>query len=581
MTLSQELAAWASSLRFDDLPPRVIEYGKSQLLSQLAAARAGQDHPLGAVVRRAFGPPLQADPKQAACSLAGLTSWLHFDDTAYAGHLSHSTVNVPVAYAASCGLDGRGLLTAIIAANECAARVTAAATLSQFRGQTASWTSLMGAVSGRLRAEAAPSRLWVDSIGLALGMPPRTLPRAFLGSDSKVINAATGVRIGLDACDGARAGLEGAPDILEHPQGFLRTFASVPLPRSITSGLGRRWHTDTLSFKVHPGGPGLDAAIDCALELHAALDGVAVDAIEEIVVHASRYTVAVDREVSVYLDGPRSPVSALVFSVPYPVATALLAGDLTSADFAPPRLVDAERWRLAARVRVVHDADMTRRSRLSEVPMGEALREAGPDAAASWLTSLGATELGDLQDEIRPPSETFERSEKVTPARVVVRVGRRPCPGARARYPGRRRRAGLAPPAWHHRRREVRALRRCSRGRRRGALARAGGAGGRDAVAGGRARARPALRLTAQAALARVGRGAVRPAAETDAAAVAYASREGGVIPVKLSRRCNADRAMAAVDSACGPAMSCLRRCTASGTSSVSRSRIRSTRRPS
>jgi 2-methylcitrate dehydratase PrpD len=375
-------------------------------------------------VTRALAPAGPTNPQQAACTFAGLSSWLHFDDTAYAGHLSHSTVNVPVAYAAACGLDGRALLTAIVAANECAARVTAAATLSEFRGQMASWTNLVGAACGRLRAEGAPAQRWVDSIGLALAMPPRTLQRAFLGSDAKALNAATGVRMGLDACDAAAAGLAGAADILEHPQGLLPTVSAVPLPSTITAGLGSRWHTDTLSFKVHPGGPGLDAGIDCALELHAALgeSDVEVDEISEIVVFASMYTVIVDREVAVYLDGPRSPMSALAFSVPYSIATALLLGDLSPADFALPQLGQPERWKLANKVRVEHDPAMSRRSLLSEVPLGEALRAAGPRAAGDWLTSLGTGDLGDFLADIQPPSGTFEHAEKVTPARVVVHL---------------------------------------------------------------------------------------------------------------------------------------------------------------
>ncbi len=85
--------------------------------------------------------------------LSGLTSWLHFDDTAYAGHLSNSTATVPMAYAHALGLDGRSLLTAVIVANECAARIAASATLGPFRGQNAAHTHVAGAVSGRLRAE--------------------------------------------------------------------------------------------------------------------------------------------------------------------------------------------------------------------------------------------------------------------------------------------------------------------------------------------------------------------------------------------------------------------------------------------
>ncbi|MDT4970409.1 MAG: hypothetical protein QOG22_552 [Pseudonocardiales bacterium] len=421
MTLIENLSAWASPLAFDDVPDRVVRFASSQVLSQLAAARAGVAHPLGQAVVRGFGQPWQHNAAQSAFVLAGLTSWLHFDDTAYAGHLSNSTVNVPLAYAHALGLDGRQLLTAVIAANECAARITAAATLGPFRGQNAAHTHVAGAVSGRLRAEGAPVEEWINALGLAFSMPPRPFLPAFLGSDAKVLSAAIPVRMGLDACDAARAGLAGPSDILEHPDGFLANFSSVPLPDAVDRDLGRRWHTETLSFKIHPGGPGLDGAVDCAKELRRALGTLRVDDVTEVVVTTSMYTLVVDQKAAAFLDAERSPVSALVFCTPYAVATALLTGDLVGADFAAPAVADDDRWRLAAKITLEHDGEMTRESLLSEAPFGEALRQAGP-RAAKWLEEVGTQWLVDLVGELPAPSESFETATKATPARVEVRL---------------------------------------------------------------------------------------------------------------------------------------------------------------
>jgi 2-methylcitrate dehydratase PrpD len=421
MTMIENLSRWASGLDLDDVPDRVVRFASSQVLSQLAAARTGAQHPLGQAVIRGFGEPWQASAAQSAFVLAGLTSWLHYDDTAYAGHLSNSTATVPMAYAHALGLDGRGLLTAVIAANECAARITAAATLGRFRGQNAAHTHLAGAVSGRLRAEGAPVEDWINALGIAFSMPPWPSLRAFLGSDAKVLSAAIPVRTGLDACDAARAGLAGPRDILEHPDGFLATYASVPLPDAVDLALGRRWHTETLSFKVRPGGPGLDAAVDCAAQLHRVLGPVTADDIDEVVVATSMYTLLVDQKAAEFLDRERSPVSALVFCTPYAVATTLLTGDLTGADFALPATADEQRWLLAAKIRLEHDAGMTRQTLLSEAPFGEALRQAGP-RAAKWLEEVGTHWLVDLVGELPAPNESFETATKATPARVEVRL---------------------------------------------------------------------------------------------------------------------------------------------------------------
>lgn len=426
MSLISELSEWASALRLDDVPQPVIDVATSQLLSQLAAVRAGAAHPLGQALTGVFGPLLQSDPRQSASVLSGVSAWLHFDDTAYAGHLSNSTVTVPVAFAYALGLDGERLLTAIIAANECAARITAATSLGPFRGQSATHTHIAGAIAGSLAARQAPTGHWINALALGFALPPRTLSPGFLGSDAKTVSATVPVRAGLDACDFAAAGLVGVPDILERPAGFLSRFSDIPLPEAVVLGLGQRWHTETLSFKVHPGGPGIDAAVDCALELHEEL-GSRVSEIVDIAVEASLYTVFTDHNVKPYVTGPDSPVSALVFSTPYAVASALLTGSLTQTDFAPPAVAEPARWELADRVRLTHDRAMTRELFLSDVPFGEALRLAGP-RAEPWLRGFGAHVDGDgqwlvdLVGAFGPGAPDFASAAKATPARVTVRL---------------------------------------------------------------------------------------------------------------------------------------------------------------
>lgn len=421
MTLTEELAGWAAEMRFDDVPARVVSYARSQVLSQLAAARATLDHPLGERIVAAFGPPTQQDPRRAAMTLASLTMALDFDDTVYAGHVTHSCVNVPLAYAAPLGLDGASLVAAVVAAGECAARVTASATLGPHRGQTAAHAHLVGAPAARLHAQQAPPQVWVDAWGLALGAPPWSLHRAFLGSDAKVLTASVPVGTGLDACDAAVAGLRGAPDILEHPEGFLARFATEPLPDAVVAGLGQRWHTETTSFKVYPGCAYLDAAIDCAVALHRRPD-LRAEEVREVVVRAGILTVAVDLRAAAHVHGADSPVAALNFSVGYSVATALLTGALTHRDFSAPRLEDPQRWDLAARVRVLHDDELTFRSLLATAPLGEALRQAGPDRSRAWLESQGGEPAADLAADLEPPSGDFRDASKTIGSRVEVHL---------------------------------------------------------------------------------------------------------------------------------------------------------------
>ncbi|MFB7501955.1 MmgE/PrpD family protein [Streptomyces broussonetiae] len=448
------LARWAARTRDEDIPERVRALAASQVLSQLASIRAGAAQPEGRRLVDAFGPPFQADTRTSACVLAALGSFLNLDDTAYAGHLSNSTVAVPLAYAHRLGLDGPALLSAVVVANECASRITAAATLGPLRGQSALHTHLAGATAGRLHCQGTDAAQWTSALALALAMPPWPLMRAFLASDARLFNAFTPVRTAMDACDAAGAGLEGAPDLLEHPDGFLARFATVPLPGEVTADLGRRWHTDTLSFKMHPGGPGIDAAVDCAGDLHRALGLRRADDIEEVVVETSRYTLAAGRLAQRYVEGPGAPLGALVLHAPYTVATALLTGHLTVADLTPPRRDEPERWKVAARVRLVHDPAMTRALFNAEAPFGQAVRQAGP-AAEPWLASFGGDELVRLAGEAGrlAHQEDFARAAKLTGARVRVRL-------ADGRTGSRERMIPLAAAGPHTRRHHAELVRR-------------------------------------------------------------------------------------------------------------------------
>ncbi|GAA2221572.1 MmgE/PrpD family protein [Streptomyces nogalater] len=415
------LAEWASSLELSEVPDRVQGFAASHILSQLAAIRSGLGQEDGKRLVTALGRPWQDDVAQSARVLSAAGAWLNLDDTAFAGHLGPSTVGVPIAYAHHLGLSGRELLRAVIIADECAARVTASATLGPFRGQTALHTHVVGAVAGRLACERAPADVWVDALALALSAPPWTLMRGFVTTDARLLHVPVGVRMGLDACDAAHGGLHGAADVLEHEDGFLHQFADVPLPEAVTRGLGQRWHTETLSFKLHPGGPGIDAAIDCAVDLHNQIPPFDVEDVEEVLVEGSLYTMYAARKAEPYLAGPETPIGALVLTTPYPVATALLTGRLSIHDFSLPEVGDTSRWALAEKVRLVHDRDMTRILMRGDAPFGEALRQAG-DRACAWLRRFGGQDLVDLVGNVGDPLDEFIEAVKPTPARVSVRM---------------------------------------------------------------------------------------------------------------------------------------------------------------
>lgn len=421
---SAELAAWASTVTYSDIPPNTVAAARSQLISNLAAVRASLNHPVGRAIVAAFGPPVQDDPKQSAYVLSALATALDFDEVAYAGHVSAGAVNVAICEARGCRLDGRSLLATIVAANECAARITAATILSPFfRGQTNTHCHLASAAVARLHARRASPEEWTRALGLVLGTLAVPLHHGVVTSDLKAFTAATPVRMALDACDAAAHGLSGPAAIIEDPEGLLAQLSVVPVPETVTMGLGRRWHTDTLTYKRFPGSAYLHAAFDCAERLHRQLGDLDASRVRRILVHASMLTWQLERKAAPFLDGPRTSVSAATLSVGYGVATLLLTGTFGAEDLTPPVLSEQTRWDLAAKVTVEHDYELSLRMVRATSPLGEALRQAGDRALElPELQAWGGKDAPRLLASLGAPEETFENATMAIGARVDLEL---------------------------------------------------------------------------------------------------------------------------------------------------------------
>ena len=416
-TVTEDFAAWIAGLERHAIPDRVAQIAASQLLGHLGALASGARHQIGQRLLATLGAPFTGDARQTAISCAALTMVLDYDDSMYAGHVSHSTVGTALAYASDRRLDGAQLVTTVVAANEVAARLTAAATLGHLRGQTATHTHLAGAVAARGRAEGcAPERL-VDAWGIALSLVHWPVDRGFFAGDGKALVAAVPVAAALMAYDAASVGLHGPADIVEHPAGFLGRVALLPVTEA-TGGLGQRWHTETLSIKVYPGCAYVDGAVDAAVALHPHVVD-RVDHIEEVVVEAPVFTVGMEARSAPHLDGPRSSLSGITFSLPFNVATALRRGRLTPDDLDPARLADEATWSLARRVGVRESSELTLRALLATAPLGAALRAAG-EPAAIWLAQTLGGDPATYRELLGGPEADFERAEKAIGATVTV-----------------------------------------------------------------------------------------------------------------------------------------------------------------
>jgi len=376
-TLLLEIAEWASALKYEQIPPRVIEKAKLQMLSVLGAIHSAARTRAGKILletaKNFHGPgssllvPTGERVSLAAAALAwaGLSVAQDYDCYLLFGHTGHSAVSSSLLAGEMTDADAQEILLSQVIANEIEGRIGASVLLGPHNGQGWSFIHLLGSAAATSRLLGLDAEKTAQAMAVSFYQPTYVLYPGFMGPDSKLLTSATPTMTGMQAAFLAAKGFTGALDILENRQGFFSHFAYYPLPMMV-SGLGKAWVTDTLAYKIYPGCAYIDTTVDAIFEIMASYEkqtGEKLDAeqISEIVVEATALTVEMDRlsKVGISFD-PLNPVS-VNFSIPGNVALALIQGQLTGAELTDENLAaNADQVRkLSAKVRLEHNLKMT------------------------------------------------------------------------------------------------------------------------------------------------------------------------------------------------------------------------------
>src|SRR5215831_11212442 len=275
---TESIAAWVAQAKFEDMPRRVTEEAKNQILSVIAAVHAGHFSEAGRTVSRTVkewggGKDATLMPSGERASLhsaifgnTALSMALDYDDYLFAGHTGHSAVLVTLALAEKMGISGKDFLLAQTLANEVEGRVGASVLIGPLNGQLWSFIHVVGGAVITAKLLGLDAAQTQSAIGIALLQPNYPLWAGFFGSEAKTLMASMTAPLGVQIAQLASNGLRGAGDIIENPQGFVSAFARQPLMGAYT-GLGKVWLSDTLCYKLYPGCAYIDTSIDCVLSL--------------------------------------------------------------------------------------------------------------------------------------------------------------------------------------------------------------------------------------------------------------------------------------------------------------------------
>jgi len=346
-----DVAEFIHDLTLADLPPAVVEAAQRSLLDLLGVASAGSATKLSRIIREhvvrwcAAGPgggarPLfdgrQVSPVGAA--LAGAATIDSLD--AHDGHplaKGHAGVAVLPAVLACAELGpapaGADLLTTLVVGYEVAIRAGVALHASALDYHCSGAWNSMGAAAVSARMLGLSGGQTEHALGIAEYHGPR-------GPMMRCIEHPTMVKDGSDR--GAAAGLSAA---LLAADGFTGAPALTVRDGPGWTDLGRRWRILEQYYKPYPVCRWAHPAIDAALELRRT-GGSEISAVEIVTFHeAARLTC-------------RRPVTTeqAQYSLPFPVAVALLRGRLDASDVAGDGLADETVSRLAASISVRESA---------------------------------------------------------------------------------------------------------------------------------------------------------------------------------------------------------------------------------
>ena len=264
---SAELAAFASGLRFEDLPGPVVTRAVELFVDWAGSALSGKGQRPIAILERfaaTMGPAegraeiltarRTTSPLFAALVNAAASHVSEQDDVHNGSVFHPAAVVFPAALATAqdVGASGRDFVVAAGAGYEVGIRVGA------FLGRSHYRVFHTTGPAGTIAAAVATGRL--------LGLPPETMLDAvgsagtqaaglweFLrdAADSKQLHTAKAAADGLTAAYLGRDGFTGARRILEGTQGMAAGMSSDADPARLTDRLGTRWALNETSFKFH------------------------------------------------------------------------------------------------------------------------------------------------------------------------------------------------------------------------------------------------------------------------------------------------------------------------------------------
>jgi 2-methylcitrate dehydratase PrpD len=368
--LTFKLVSFVKGLSFDDFPEEVILQAKRCILDLLGCALGAygigaNKHIVDYVI--GLGGAKEADiwghGHKVPCANAALangtfTHHIELDDGNKFGQVHSGVTVIPAAMAIAQkeGLDGKELITSIIAGYEIGGRI-GRAVREEIQERGIHGPGTVGAF-GAAVASAKLLDLDEEGIANALGicaLTPVAPYEAFTaGGLVKDLYGGWPAFLGVTAALLARMGYTGPHTLIEGGLGYCRSFKRDFRSSFVLKGLGESYEIMRTYFKPYPSSRNTHAVIDATLEIiqrHA----IETKEIRKIEVRTYEFAAKVGCE-----RNPKTAIAALT-SIPYVIAVSILDKQVKLEHFTEAKVKDRDLLNLARKVIVKVDPKLNER----------------------------------------------------------------------------------------------------------------------------------------------------------------------------------------------------------------------------
>src|SRR3984885_3430723 len=375
MPLSTQLAIWAASLGFEDLPEDVVEATKLRVMDVIGLSLAGAGTAFGRSTRAAAialsppGPCLvlgtgdRLGVTAAAFANGAFSQALEFDDTHNESivHMSSPAVAAALALSEFTAVSGRDLITAIALGNEISCRVGSVSSgeLHKRGFHPTGLFATFGAayLAGKLfKLDAAAL---ARAAGIAGSFAGGLLECWVDGTQTKFLHPGWSAQSGITAALLARSGVTGPAQVFEGRWGLFASHVQDPNAHRdyarIRDRLGEHWESRNSSFKPFPAAHVIHPYISAVLRLREK-HGIRPQDVERIDCPVTAFIVGIVCEPTEEKFAPASDSHGRV-SLQYSLAEALYHGVLGKSAYSAESRKNPEVLALAHRVHYHVDPD--------------------------------------------------------------------------------------------------------------------------------------------------------------------------------------------------------------------------------